>query len=61
MTHTTELTRHYHSREEAYAYLASRGFLFLPNGWENGRWAATLDMANGDFIVNIWLRTEDAA
>ncbi len=61
MTYTTAMTRRYQTREEAYAYLASRGFLFLPGGWENGRWAATLDMANGAFIINIWLRAQEAA
>ena len=61
MTYGTKMTRRYRTREEAYAYLASRGFLFLPSGWENGRWAATLEMANGDFIINIWLRAKEAA
>jgi hypothetical protein len=61
MTYLTEMKRRYPTREEAYAYLASRGFLFLPGGWANGRWAATLDVANGEFIVSIWLRAAKAA
>jgi hypothetical protein len=61
MTCNAEIKRRYRTREEAYAYLASRGFLFLPSGWGNGRWAATLDMDNNEFMVTIWLRAQEAA
>ena len=61
MTCKAELKRHYRTRDEAYAYLGSRGFLFLPNGWENGRWAATIDMDNDGFMISIWLRAQEAA
>jgi hypothetical protein len=61
MTYKAELTRHFPSREQAYAYLASRGFLYLPNGWENGRWAASIDILNRTVTVSIWLREKEAA
>jgi hypothetical protein len=61
MTRRTEICRRYSTREEAYRYLASRGFLFLPNGWENGRWAATTEQVNGQYIIRVWLRSAEAA
>ena len=61
MTYSAEIERRYSTREEAYAYLASRGFLFLPGGWSNGRWAATLDKVDSRFILRIWLRAQVAA
>ena len=61
MTYCTDIRRHYRSRAEAYAYLASRGFLFLPNGWANGRWAATVEIAHGEFIVRVWLQGKAVA
>ena len=61
MTCSTEIRRRYRTREEAYGYLASRGFLFLPSGWENGRWAATIEHVNGHYIINVWLRSAKAA
>jgi len=60
MTYRTEIRRHYQTREEAYSYLASRGFLFLPDGWENGRWAALLEDDDYGFTVTIWLRAKAA-
>ena len=61
MTYYTEIERRYHTREEAYAYLTSRGFLFLPGGWANGRWTAALDRVGSGFILRIWLRAQGAA
>jgi hypothetical protein len=61
MTCSTEISRHYPTREEAYGYLASLGFLFLPNGWENGRWAATIEQVNRQYIIKVWLRSAKAA
>jgi hypothetical protein len=61
MTYYAEMKRQYDTREAAYAYLASRGFLFLPGGWANGRWAATLDKVDSGFILRIWLRALVAA
>lgn len=61
MTCNAELIRCYRTRDEAARYLSSRGFLFLPNGWANGRWAATLEMENGQFIIMIRLQAQEAA
>lgn len=61
MTCNAELTRRYRSRTEAETYLASRGFLCLPSGWQNGRWAATLEKVAGAIIVRVWLRIAAAA
>ena len=61
MTYKAELKRHFPSREQAYAYLAARGFLYLPNGWANGRWAASIDILNSIATVSIWLREKGAA
>ena len=60
MTYSTEIKRRYETREKAYAYLASRGFLLLPNGWANGRWAATLERTGVEFTVSVWLRPANA-
>jgi hypothetical protein len=51
----TMITRHYRTRDEAHAYLASRGFLFLPSGWRNGRWLATIEPTPHDYSVAIRL------
>lgn len=61
MTCNAELMRRFPTRVEAVAYLVSRGFLCLPGGWQNGRWAATLKNAGDAFIVSIWLRFGAAA
>lgn len=62
MTYQAELRRYYPTRQAAHAYLAARGFLFLPDGWANGLWAATIDSAPGGGIaVTIWLRARAAA
>jgi hypothetical protein len=56
-----ELRRRYQSREQASRYLSSRGFLLLPQGWANGRWAATIEMENDECIVAVHLETAKAA
>jgi hypothetical protein len=56
MTLTTRIKRLFPSREDAFAYLTLRGFLFMPAGWENGRWAADLDFDGHQFVVTAWLR-----
>ena len=61
MTCDAELRRRYHTRDEAFRYLSSRGFLSLPKGWANGRWAATLESENHEFVVTIRLQAQEAA
>jgi hypothetical protein len=61
MTLTTQIRRLFPSREAAFTYLTLRGFLFMPSGWENGRWAATLDYEDDQFVVNAWLRAPKTA
>ena len=61
MTFKAEIRRRCRSREEACAYLSSRGFLCLPSGWANGRWAATLDRDRDGCVVTVWLRIEAEA
>jgi hypothetical protein len=61
MTVPTEIQRQFPTREEAYAYLSMRGFLHMPCGWENGRWAADIDHEPGRFTVTAWLRAPKAA
>jgi hypothetical protein len=61
MTYKPEIRRRYHSRGEAFHYLSSRGFLFLPCGWANGRWRALVEIDQDDFIVTIWLTAGRAA
>jgi hypothetical protein len=56
MTLTTRIKRLFPTREDAFAYLTLRGFLFMPAGWENGRWAADLDFDGSQFVVTAWLR-----
>ena len=61
MTLTTTIKRLFPTREDAFAYLTLRGFLYMPSGWENGRWAADLDYDGGRFVVSAWLRAPMAA
>ena len=61
MTLTTQLKRLFPTREDAFAYLTLRGFLFMPVGWENGRWAADLDFDGQQFVVTAWLRSPKKA
>lgn len=60
-TYGARLERHFHSRSEAHAYLSSRGFLFLPFGWANGRWRARVDMHGDDFVVFVSITSASAA
>ena len=61
LTLTTKLKRLFPTREDAFAYLTMRGFLFMPAGWENGRWAADLEFDGHQFAVTAWLRAPKAA
>jgi hypothetical protein len=56
-----EIKRHCRTRAEAHRYLASRGFLFLPRGWANGRWLARLENENEGVVVSISLDAPQAA
>jgi hypothetical protein len=61
MTCKAEIRRRCRTRDDACAYLSTRGFLCLPSGWANGRWAANLDTDRDGCVVTIWLRIEEAA
>jgi hypothetical protein len=61
MTYSTEIRRRYETRDDAWGYLASRGFVCHAGGWRNGRWAATVMREGDGFDVTVWLRSEDAA
>ncbi len=61
MTLTTRLKRPFSTREDALVYLLLRGFLFMPAGWENGRWAADLNFDGHQFVVSAWLRAPKQA
>lgn len=61
MTCAAEIRRRYVTRHEALRYLASRGFTYTADGWENGRWAAFLQRIEGGFGVTVWLRLQLAA
>jgi hypothetical protein len=61
VTCDAHLERHYRSRRDAHDYLSSRGFLFLPFGWANGRWRARIDMRGDDFVVVVSMTTATAA
>ncbi|MEJ0071656.1 MAG: hypothetical protein WDO24_26260 [Pseudomonadota bacterium] len=56
MTYKTEIKRRYDSRDDAWGYLASRGFVCRSSGWQNGRWAATVVRDGDGFDVTVWLR-----
>ena len=61
MSYAAKLRRRYDSRFEAWEYLASRGFNCTVNGWENGRWAASVQPTEDEFEVTVWLRLQLAA
>ena len=61
MTCNAEINRSFHTRDAAFRYLASRGFLCGPQGWANGRWAATVEYEHNAFHVAVWLRMREAA
>ncbi len=56
MTCNAEINRAFPSYHAAYDYLASRGFLCLPRGWENGRWQASVASDGMRVLVNVQLR-----
>ncbi|MBI3512875.1 MAG: hypothetical protein HY060_02240 [Proteobacteria bacterium] len=56
MTYKAEINRRYDTRDEAWAYLASRGFAVKHDGWQNGRWAALVARGAAGFDVTVWLR-----
>jgi hypothetical protein len=56
MTYSTEIRRRYGTRDEAWAYLASRGFACVTGGWQNGRWSALVQHTGAGFDVTVWLR-----
>lgn len=51
-----QIRRRFPTRDDAHRYLAARGFLFLPQGWANGRWIASLDQDASGFALTIDLR-----
>lgn len=55
MTYPAEIKRRYPSRDEAWGYLAARGFSCRRDGWRNGRWAATVVRDDLGFEVRAWL------
>jgi hypothetical protein len=56
-----ELKRRFPTRSAAHQYLSGRGFLFLPSGWANGWWRATVDADGPDYVVVIRLHHMTAA
>ena len=61
MTCLAELRRRFATPDAAFAYLTMRGFLCLPTGWENGRWAATVERTSHGILVTVRLRLGEAA
>jgi hypothetical protein len=57
MTCPAEINLRYHTRDEAWAYLASRGFSCGTEGWRNGRWIAHVGRDGTGFKVRAWLPT----
>ncbi len=55
MTYQAAISRRYQTRNEAWGYLASRGFSCGLRGWRNGRWTARIGRDGGDFRVDVWL------
>jgi hypothetical protein len=55
MTCPAEINRRYQTREEAWGYLACRGFSCGVSGWRNGRWVARVDRDGFGFSVKVWL------
>ncbi|MEA2731486.1 MAG: hypothetical protein QOF70_5961 [Acetobacteraceae bacterium] len=55
MTCPAVISRHYEAREQAWGYLASRGFRRILEGWRNGRWIGRVGRDDGGFWVEVWL------
>jgi hypothetical protein len=55
VTYKAEIRRRYPTRDDAWAYLASRGFVCYSDGWRNGRWAATVARDGDAIAVTVWL------
>jgi hypothetical protein len=55
MTCPAVISRHYEAREQAWGYLASRGFRRILEGWRNGRWIGRVSRDDGGFWVEVWL------
>jgi hypothetical protein len=55
MTFPAAISHRYQTRDQARAYLASRGFSPRLEGWQNGRWIARVSRDAGRFCVDIWL------
>ena len=60
MTYSTEIRRRYGTRDDAWGYLASRGFVCHATGWQNGRWAASVSRDGDGYTVMVWLRAQAA-
>ncbi len=55
MTYPAEIDRRYPSRDEAWGYLAARGFTCTTAGWRNGRWVASVERETFGFHVRALL------
>jgi hypothetical protein len=61
MTCNAEINRRYATREAAFHYLISRGFICTTRGWENGRWSATVELEGTGYRLCAWLARKQAA
>jgi len=61
MIYSPEIRRRYRTRQQAADYLCSRGFLYLPQGWANGRWCATVEDDGSGYRLTVWLGLPQAA
>ena len=57
MTYPPVINHRYLTREQAWGYLASRGFTCGPQGWRNGRWMARVSRDHHAFCLEVWLPT----
>jgi hypothetical protein len=56
-----EIRRSYLTRDEAFRYLTSRGFICTHRGWENGRWTAHVEYARPLYHLTVRLGQARAA
>lgn len=56
-----ELKCRFPTRAAAHQYLSSRGFLYLPSGWANGWWRASVEVERDEYVVVIRLHHMTAA